>query len=206
MVFFAVPVSENLATAEDYQRRQALSFRDAVRKALFDPIYAENFSEQLLVAVGAQESGKFDNTLVNGNGIMQVTCGSGKKGATELGANTSCDDNPPPPNYEATTESISFNVQDGLLILDAAYLLASGPGRPIYCQVIKDENGKTDEVITSVVYYNAWCDFLDKYKTPPKSEEAGYLGAVANQLQHNPTGGNSLPLVGNNPGLFSSIL
>ena len=196
--FYAVSVVEGLATGENHQRRQALAFRDAVRTTLFDPVYAERFSEQLIVGMGAQESGVFDNGVGNGNGIMQVTCSSGKKGATEFGQDTSCDDNPPPPNYETTAESIDFNVRDGLLALDTAYMLAGNLNRPIYCQVIKDENGNTDEQITAVVYYNAWCDFLDKYQVPPKSEEAGYLGAIANQLQHNPNGGNNLPPVGSN--------
>lgn len=205
--FYAAHVAEELATGENHQRRQALAFRDAVRTTLFDPIYSKRFSEQLLVAMGAQESGVFDNGIENGNGIMQVTCASGHQGETErdgivcIPPPKDQPDDPPtdPYTYEATAQGIDFNVRDALLVLDSFYGLANNQtsDRPgTRCYVIKNKEDITDILITTVVYYNKGCLFIEKYMDD--STEAIYLGAVAKQLQHNPDSGNSLPPVGNN--------
>jgi hypothetical protein len=86
-----------------------------------------------------------------------------------------------------------------MLALNGAFVLAQNLYKPSYCRTIETASGKTDELITTVVYYNAWCDFDEKYKGDgdgPEPEGAQYgeryfLREVAGQLQNNP--GNNLP-------------
>lgn len=214
--FYAVPRTTLLTTGESKQRRQAIVFRDAVRAAIAgNHRYATLYPEQLIVAKGAQEGGGtvpgrpgFSN---EGKGIMQVTCFSGYRGTTQLGELTKCPleiyqaNNPnitedpypdrplAPDSYEDTAESIDFNVEDALLVLDFFYSPFRDPTKPYPrdWQVIRDNNQKIDPLITAVVHYNKGHRFLDEYRDDPT--ESIYLGAIARQLEHNPEGGNSLP-------------
>lgn len=215
--FFAVPATTPLTTDEtDKQRPQSLVFRDSARSVIGStPVYLADYPEQLIVAIGAQEGG---GTLPNrpgfsniGGGIMQVTCVSGYQGFTQEGQFTKCpleiyqqinpditEDPYPgrpltPGNYNETAESISFNLKDALALFESNYLKLRplhGKRPPRGEQIIKDNNQNVDALITAVAYYNKGATFLNFYKEHP--DESIYLGAVARQLLHNPSGGNSV--------------
>jgi len=167
---------------EDLQPRQALVFRDTVRNVLTNAEeYNAAYPQALIVAIGAQESANsFNNALSNGNGIMQVTCSSGRKGYTEF--QELCDVTAPPPDYIATRRSIEFNVEDAMLVLQDNYReVVENPnyGQFIYYSGLPSQ---VDRLTTAVVRYNAGPFFLDQYRGP-QHDEKGYLGGVARKLR-----------------------
>ena len=189
--FYAVSLEESLATDGNLQRRQALAFRDAARAAV--GINA-CFPEALLVAMGTLESADaFDNAHESGNGIMQVTCSSGRKGFTETGEQRWCGADPPAPDYEATRQSIEFNVLDAIWVLNDRYseiLRKPREGDFIYYAGTED---RVDVLTTAVVRYNAGNYFFWNYSRPCKCEERGYPGVMARRLR--PLGGDPWPSV-----------
>ena len=201
--FYAVPVMEDLTTGTDTlarQRRQALVFRDAVRSTVGrDETYANRYAEQVLVGMGTQERG---NTFSNeGDGIMQVTSESGVKGRTECGQDDGCLDGY---TYTSIARSIGFNIGDALLVLNSFYNSAQSAD-PLTSDVILNQNGEVDELVTAIVYYNAGTKFVYAYEVT-KPQERGYLEKAARQLQHHPIGGNSLPPVGDNLSIFEFLV
>jgi hypothetical protein len=199
--FYAVSVTQDFSIddVDTHSRRQALVFRDTVRAVLAAPAnnYGDTFPEHLIVAIGAQEGGGttqehprgFSN---EGNGIMQVTCGSTYRGAT---AGESC---PNTYSYDTTAQGIDFNVKDAMLALNGAFDYIHGK-MPSYCRTIKKVNNEVDYLMTAVVYYNAWCRFDEQYKGDgdgpepegPQYGERYFLREVARQMQNTP--GNNLP-------------
>lgn len=200
--FYAVHVAEELVTEEFYQRRQALVFRDIVRETLASNQAFAVFSDQLIIAMGTAESGTensiFDNTVLNTrtgdfDGIMQITCSSGKKGATQLNQDTvTCDESPP--DYEAIAQSIRYNVGDALLYLNETFQVANDQtsDRPQRnCYWISDQNGMIDTLITAVVYYNGECTYPELYANGQGNPH--YLNDIARQLDPQPEAPSKLP-------------
>lgn len=203
--FYAVAATESLTTGtneNDHQRRQALVFRDTVREVLnSERRYAEIFPEQLILAIGSAENGMFDNAVTNGNGILQVTCDSRYKGKTEGKA---CDVYA----YTDTAASIKFNVNDGISALFGAYTVVRSynsdrnkiencddpdpkkwPVRPIF----KIDNPKeVDQLITAVVYYNNWVNYICGYRDSSRGNR-WYLHDVARQLDPHDDDPNQTP-------------
>ncbi|GAB4423060.1 MAG: hypothetical protein Fur0044_21080 [Anaerolineae bacterium] len=202
---FYMPNTPNLYTDTVTQRRQALVFRDAVREVIEgDDDYVEIFPEELILAMGAAES-NMNNAVANTDGIMQVTCDSGYKGATEEQA---CDTYA----YTDTVASIKFNVSDALALLFDNYATAQNqevnyprfiscqatPTLPIPTMDDQDEPTAADALITAVLYYNGGGCYIDTYQNKGWGNP-WYLHYLARQLDPQPDDPDAPDLNPNNP-------
>lgn len=202
---FYVPTTEHLATDTITQRRQTLVFRDAVREAIGgNKKYTSIFPEELILAMGTVES-SMNNAVANTDGIMQVTCDSGYKGATEEQA---CDTY----TYTDTVASIKFNVSDALALLFDNYAAAQNqevkyprfiscqatPALPIPTMDEQDESTAADALISAVLYYNGGGCYIDTYQNKGWGNP-WYLHYLARQLDPQPDDSNPPDLNPDNP-------